>query len=254
MRVSFEPFWLPKAGNSDEEYEDAFWPKEPLWEQDREAFCCAVADGATETSFSKLWAKLLVQASCEHVTPAGFVATLPDLQGQWREVVDSRSLPWYAEQKAQSGAFAALLAVQVTADPDAMGNRFGWQAFAVGDACLLQMRGNELITSFPLTSSEQFGYLICSRRHADDRLEECVRTASGVCQPGDTLYLMTDALACWFLSRQELGGVNEDSLRKITNERRFERLVERERQERDIEGRPHMRNDDMTLIRLVVSS
>ncbi|HWO88313.1 MAG TPA: hypothetical protein VNL98_04095 [Gemmatimonadales bacterium] len=256
MRVSFEAFWLPKAGNSNEEYEDAFWPSERLWKQQRDTFCCAVADGATESSFSGLWARLLVQGLCGYTAPDELMRMLPALQRQWCEEVDSYPLPWYAEQKARRGAYAALLALQLSPAPDAAEALLTWRAFAVGDACLVQMRRNVLITSFPLSASEQFGhcpYLIGSRTEFNHRLREYVLTTSGVCKTGDTFYLMTDALACWFLSRQELRGVNEDPLREITTQRTFRRLVERERRERDHEGRPRMRNDDVTLIRLVAS-
>ena len=63
MHVVAEAFWLPKAGNTLEEYEDAFWPRKSI-DRSTSMFRCAVADGATETSFSAVWAQTLVRAYC----------------------------------------------------------------------------------------------------------------------------------------------------------------------------------------------
>src|SRR5579871_3237403 len=254
MLVSFEAFLLPKSGNSTAEYEDAFWPTKSICRRERRKFCCAIADGATETSFSGLWAKLLVQAYCKHERPDDFLATLPALQIQWQGVVNSRPLPWYAERKAQSGAFAAFLGLQVIENLDDSEMCCKWQAFAVGDACLIHMRGHNLIASFPFSSPGQFGYhpyLIGSHPHSEDRLEAFAQTTFGEGRAGDTLYLMTDALAHWFLSRQEEG--HYDDLQEIKTQHEFDNLVKRERLERDAKGYPTMRNDDMTLIRLVIT-
>ena len=60
--------WLPKDGNGPEEYEDAF---RSLPEQGR----FAVADGATETSFSGIWAAALVAAFAQAPPAAGADAT-----------------------------------------------------------------------------------------------------------------------------------------------------------------------------------
>ena len=55
-------FRLPKAGNSDADYEDAFAIGEN---------CVAIADGATESSFARAWAEALVQGfTSVEATPA----------------------------------------------------------------------------------------------------------------------------------------------------------------------------------------
>jgi hypothetical protein len=52
-------FWCQKAGNGVEEYEDA-WSVRQVEET---AGCrVAIADGATESSYSKIWATLLVES------------------------------------------------------------------------------------------------------------------------------------------------------------------------------------------------
>ena len=64
MHVFAQPFWAPKQGNEDNEYEDAFWPRKSI-EHRATSFHCAVADGATETSYSGIWAKQLVRYLCK---------------------------------------------------------------------------------------------------------------------------------------------------------------------------------------------
>src|SRR4051812_29570559 len=61
LAIRADLLWLPKAGNSVEEYEDA-WATSPDDESSPGQFVCAVTDGATETSFAGLWARLLAEA------------------------------------------------------------------------------------------------------------------------------------------------------------------------------------------------
>jgi hypothetical protein len=113
MRVRARAYWLPKAGNLCEDYEDAHWPEGQI---DREVgrFRCAVADGATETSFARLWAQMLVRAwGRGHLGKRHFVTRIPVLQRQWLAEVTASPLPWYAEEKLRSGAFAALVGLYV---------------------------------------------------------------------------------------------------------------------------------------------
>ena len=63
MQILVEGFWLPKAGNTEDEYEDALSPKKTQGKLERKFPRFAVADGATESSFSGLWAQLLVDSN-----------------------------------------------------------------------------------------------------------------------------------------------------------------------------------------------
>ncbi|NJM42052.1 MAG: hypothetical protein HC853_15525 [Anaerolineae bacterium] len=64
MRVQARAHWEPKAGSHASEYEDAYWPTHVADDALVDDFCCAVADGATESSYSRMWAKQLAQAAC----------------------------------------------------------------------------------------------------------------------------------------------------------------------------------------------
>ena len=63
MQVFAQAFWMPKAGTIEAEYEDAFWPNKPIHDQTKCARL-AIADGAQESSFSKIWAIQLVRHFC----------------------------------------------------------------------------------------------------------------------------------------------------------------------------------------------
>src|SRR5205809_470835 len=114
MHIVARSVCLPKAGNSIDEYEDACWPIEPLC-IDVTDFRCAIADGATETSFADIWARLLTE-NYRHMNPADLIDILPGLQHIWLEQVSTKTLPWYAAEKVKDGAFSTLLGLTIVED------------------------------------------------------------------------------------------------------------------------------------------
>ncbi|NMO15871.1 hypothetical protein HPC49_26945 [Pyxidicoccus fallax] len=242
MRIRIEAFSVQKDGNAPAENEDACapadggGPREPVLH-------AAVADGATESLFSGHWARLLAGAfaSGEVRDARGLLAALPGLQARWHQHVAGKSLPWYAEEKLRDGAFATLLGVRVDAGT--------WSALAVGDSCLFQLREGRLSRSFPLEQSAAFGaspFLLSTHVHQNARVEPQVRTAAGDLREGDTLLLMTDALACWFLAEHERGRAPWAELPGSLEA--FSTFLGRLRREKVI------RNDDCTLMRLSVEA
>ena len=250
MHIAYQPFWLPKAGNTDGEYEDAFWPGESR-ETLAEELRAAVADGATETSFAGLWANQLVRAHCAGMPAEDWPAQLPHLRAQWRNQIQNDSLPWYAEEKARSGAFSSLLGLtlQMGERDDTPSGR--WQAVAIGDSCLFQIRNESLLVSFPLSLSEQFNSRpnLLSSIYAPEDAEQTFTVTAGDWQSDDAFYLMTDALACWFLRECEKGAHPWAILRDLNTQdakASFPDLIAQLRAER------RMRNDDVTLCRIDV--
>lgn len=251
MYVSTRTYWLPKHGNTLAEYEDAAAPVEPFVSEVSQ-FKCAVADGATEASFSGSWAKLLVDGyvrGVEWTNPAG----LSELAGAWQSSLDGQALPWYAEQKAQSGAFAAVVGLflrddlaQSFTDEAARRNVSGqWRASACGDSCLWQVRAGSLLCAFPLTQSGQFDNspaLVSSNLESNAGIESHVVRDEGQWQPGDCFYLASDALSRWFFWRQETAGDALAVLSGIASQDALAELVTSARQEKT------MRNDDVTLM------
>lgn len=234
MLLDIREFRLPKAGNSLEEYEDAL-------ACDLRAGRFAIADGATESSFAGLWARELVEgyvASPPPGSPWGLRRWLEPLQRQWHAAINWDQLLWYAEAKARAGAFASLLGLEL--EPAGR-----WRALAVGDSCLFQVRGRDLVLAFPLERAEEFGnrpLLLSSNRANNRRVWREVRTTAGDGHPGDLLLLATDALAHWLFSQHEVGERPWEMLREIEGQREFEGLITRIRQTGQI------RNDDVTLL------
>lgn len=185
--IRWRSFFLHKDGNQPDEYEDAFAgnPKVGRF---------AVADGASESSFASLWAKLLVEG---FVAPrAGSAAWMPPLHQRWAAAVDHLELDWFGEEKRERGAFATFMGLAFKKDGR-------WKASAVGDCCLFQVRGGALHESFPLARSADFGnrpQLLGSRNR--NGLAQA-KLKFGRWKPGDRFFLMTDALAQWFLLSHE---------------------------------------------------
>jgi serine/threonine protein phosphatase PrpC len=248
MQLKVDVFHLPKEGSTDEEYEDAYWPPGPVADEFA-SYNLAVADGATETSFSGLWASLLVKAFGESKFKGVTIAedVLP-IQAEWKQQLGEKNLPWYAEEKLRSGAFAALAGLQLQADGT-------WSAVAVGDSCIFHVRDEKIVVSFPIERSEQFNdrpVLISSNRASTAEVEQHVRRADGKWQTGDIFYLMTDAIACYFLRRWEEreGDPCVPTLFDGVGDRQtFGQLIRQERTEVLPDGRTLLRNDDVTVIR-----
>ncbi len=249
MEIHAESFWLQKDGNSAFEYEDAFYPEDVvLTRQDRFRF--AIADGATDSSFSGIWARLLVRAFVEGGGD-DIEAILADSQPRWIEQVGKRQLPWYAEQKAEMGAFSSLLGFTICDEPEVAGG-YRWRAIAIGDSCLVQVREEQVSVRFPMEHSSLFDsspFLLPSNPRYNRAVAEHVAACCGDSLAGDTFYLMTDALACWFMAEDEQGRVPWQILRDLStlDEREpFHEMIARLRAQGDL------RNDDCTLTRIDV--
>ncbi len=242
MRLHLDALSVQKDGHAPSENEDAFAPSAPLLEGP--VLHAAVADGATESLFSGLWARLLARAFTGGglMDAPGLLAALPGLQREWHQEVSGRPLPWYAQEKLQEGAFATLLGVRLEAGR--------WDGLAVGDSCLFQVREDRLVRCFPLEHSRDFGsspFLLSTHVRRNAEVGPRVRVASGEARSGDTLLLMTDALACWFLAAHERGEAPWRALPGASPED-FAAFIA------GLRGRKVIRNDDCTLLRLGVEA
>ena len=238
MWVCTRVFHVPKRGNADAEYEDAFYPECNLTRQLGE-FRCAVADGASESAFSGLWARLLVRSFGRRRMH------LQRLRKLWQRAVGTQPVPWYLERKLKSGAHAAFMGLRI---------REGrWRALAVGDSCLFQVRDDELITVGPLSRSDQFDnspFLLGSKSaQSIGRNAPHVSVHAGTWSRNDRFYLATDAMAQWLLLRDEAGLPPWTMLRELGEQDTlpFDELVTEMRLEHDLH------NDDTTLLRVEVS-
>ena len=210
MPERFRVFWDAKLGSPAKEFEDAFWPGTPGTGSGVERRY-AVADGATESSYSRHWAELLVEAyGGGAVSPGALIRALPDLQETWRSSHENTALPWFAAEKVAMGAFAALLGVSITGE----GTDRKLSALAVGDSCLVVVGTDEgrsrwpMKSRWPIKRSGDFGLnpALLSSAAAPDSQRPLIRRRHVELAPRDTLFLMTDAIAAWFLREAEEGG------------------------------------------------
>ncbi len=242
MGAVYQVFCRPKRGHRDDEYEDAC-------AADAVAGRFAVADGASESSFAASWAKLLVEdfVRAPEVRPVAWADRLPPLQEQWAATLGGQALPWYAEAKLQQGAFATFLGVVL--EPAEGWRRSRWVALAVGDSCLFHVRDDALVRAFPLKRAADFGnqpWLVGSRTTPAELLaRKPFHVRKGRWQEGDRLWLMTDALAQWFLTETEVGRRPwQDLDAHTTDEIAFAAWIEELREAKAL------RNDDVTVIRV----
>lgn len=261
MRGQIDTFWLPKAGATEAEYEDASAnsvSEADAVELDAEIddVRVAVSDGATESLLSGRWAHELSRR----------VATEPLPHRLWRDAIKlaieewpkhlddyrrqrlerNKPIAWYEEPGLEHGAEATLLSLRLRNPRD--GEQGRWWSMAVGDATLFHVRGSELTRSFPLKHSSAFSTspsLVRSLDH-DGSYKRRLRKTAGEWQPEDIFFLCTDALAAWFLERFEQSDRPWEIWRDFggTDCQSFDTWVADER----TSGR--LKNDDVTLVRV----
>jgi len=260
MKVTHQTYWLPKRHSSHEEYEDAFWPYWPIQRQLSAPECrFAVADGATEGSFSRLWARLLTLAYCDTalntkpVEQRTLDRVLLRMSGSWYQRTGLQELPWFALEKRARGAFATLAGLTLVADHVNV-NCGEWHAFAVGDSCVVQIRDEQIFQWFPLDNPTQFGRhpeLLSSLPDVNQRIWKRWEklSTSGAWQAGDRFLLMTDALARWALTQQTDDTSSWDILKSAcVSASAFASWIEVERANGNIQ------DDDVTLSLITLES
>jgi hypothetical protein len=201
---------VPKAGNSFEENEDAYRISgDNDTEVKQPSLRCAISDGATRTSFSKLWAGLLVDAAVSYVpSNMRFCKILSDAQVAWREDLSQRDLPWHAVEKVKTGSFATLLWLSLRYYKSIDGWIGKWKTLAFGDTNLFHLRQDGLVRTYPLVRSAQFDrdpLLLSSLPQRNTWIEAPLRPLQGQWSPGDEFILATDALARYLMQRYEVG-------------------------------------------------
>jgi hypothetical protein len=256
-------FSVSKRGSTRSECEDAAWVSptgDRTGEVDEPSLRIIVADGASESLLAAKWARRLTDSFGAATTPTtslkGFLKAYRSATEGWVGDVqryvqerEQRGFPiqWYEEPGLAKGAFSTVIAVEVTWTSESHGS---WRAAALGDSCAFHVRDECLRRSFPLDDPEAFSNqppLLASRPVEDEIIRRNVCLYRAGCETGDSFYVMTDALAAWFLRTSSAGGRPWGRLRDMGEpdlELDFSAWVERKRDEGGL------RNDDTTLVRL----
>ena len=253
MRCVVSSFWLPREGSPVEQYEDAYFPKR-TGVRTTPRLRLAVADGASESMLSGLWAQTLVRTWCRSrrrsmadvvaSAMSGWDATLVAYR-RGREA-DQRPIEWFEQPGLDRGAHATLLGVELTKP---LGGEGRWSAVSLGDSCLFQVRDDQLIAAFPLADAAAFGNspkLVPSHARHLGRVVAHLERADGTWRTGDVLFLATDALAAWFLGQEAGGTAPWRALNRIgcDDADAFAAWATTER------AGGGLRNDDLTLVRV----
>ena len=168
--------------------------------------CFAIADGATQSFYSSIWSKLLVDYFCEN----------PQIdKNNWQEWLELIQQKWLEEvraelEKAKSGNNFAWIEIYngLERSKSATSTFIGLQFIEnqakisiVGDSCLFIFQGNQLIQTYLLKKSTNFndrpGYFGSRSKNNDDYEPEFLDIELKYKQHSDKLYfvLATDALA-----------------------------------------------------------
>ena len=255
IKVSHHAYWLHKSGNRATDYEDAFWPYWQQKTQEGYEIRFAIADGATESSFARLWARMLTQsyyrfAHRSSALDADFRQTIQKLGKRWSKRVFTNPLEWFVLEKVQRGGHATLLGITLTSVGHKLTKEGSWEALGIGDTCLFQLRNGHLVQAFPLTYSYEFGNhpaLLSTMPAHNELIWQTIEgyTAKGQWQSGDDFLLMTDALAAWFLKASENGEQPWQKLAEVTvSQDAFEAWIT------ELRRQDAVRNDDVTLIHI----
>ncbi len=198
--------WGPKGGNDEKEWEDGY-------ATNAGAGVVALADGAGDGIFSKLWADLLLESFVAQPIPLDDPAAVePWILAQrraWLEAIRYPEQRWSIQMKIDRSCGAATF-VALVLDPasdtlEQAPEATGWTAWAVGDACLFHIRDGALIGSFPVATASDFGttpYLYQSKPMRPTPLAVVQRGELG---PDDLIVLATDAVAQRLLAEVESG-------------------------------------------------
>ncbi len=196
---------VQKHGNSQAENEDAFIVKKwPTRGKTIRELRCAIADGATQSSFSGLWARLLV----ENAILSGLVPSKNKLEkiilksrNEWEESLGKINLPWYAQEKSRYGAFSSFLWLSLKTNTNPGLNGGVLKVRGVGDSEFLFIRENQIIKALPYKYPSEFSSsptLIPSLAKNANRFSSYAW--AGLWKPGDEIVLATDAVGQFLLT------------------------------------------------------
>jgi len=220
--------------------------------------CFAVADGASQSLYPNIWADGLVKHFCKNpgISQENWQDWLFPIQEEWLLNVSERianarksnKASWITSQnrfnsfEPATSTFIGLKFIEEENQVDVC---------IVGDSCLFLLEDGQLVKTFPLNKSSDFGdrpAYFASRVQNNEFIPDFLTfktDANDTTEHRNHFILATDALAEFIFRKIEYG---EDlqfflDLLKISSPEDFERFVAMSRQTGPIK----MKNDDVTL-------
>jgi hypothetical protein len=205
-RFEWRALWTPKGGNAEAEWEDGYAQNAPNG-------VVAVADGAGDGIFSKLWADLLLDSFVARPLPledpAAFEPWIQDRRRAWFQAIRYPEQRWSIQAKIDrscgAATFVALVLDPIEPGAESPSGATGWTAWAVGDACLFHIRDGQLLACFPMSASQDFGTAPSLYQSKALRPTPAAVTTRGELRPDDIIVFATDALAQRMLADVESG-------------------------------------------------
>lgn len=262
MWAHVSSFCVAKRGSAPTECEDAAWISptgDRVGDVNERALRVVVADGASESLLAGKWAKSLTANFGETATATRskheFFNAYRDAVERWDAELglyiterEQRGAPiqWYEEPGLARGAFSTIIALDVTRRGSGLGF---WRAAAVGDSCVFHVSDEALLYSFPLEDDEAFSNeppLLPSQPADEETISRNVSLCRSGWERGDSLYVVTDAIAAWFLRANAAGDRPWEQLRDLATADApdFSTWVAMRRDDGEL------RNDDTTLVRI----
>jgi hypothetical protein len=211
VRIAARLFQRPKLGEALADMQDAA-------AVDAGRGLAAIADGATDAAFQRLWADLLVQGWLED-PPGGeqgpdFEAWLAVRRERWQAAVPWDRLPWHGARKAQeTGGLATLLGL--CWEPRHNGP-LTLAALAAGDCCVLLLDASGALRhAWPIADPDAFSQMpmLLSSLHpppAEMWERGLLLETEFALAEGELLMLATDAAAQWLLRLAQMPDSSTD--------------------------------------------
>ena len=241
-------FTMPKVGEQESDIEDAY-----SWSNDRSVV--AIADGTSTSFLAGKWAELLVEHFClpnessiDEISRR-WEEWLRPVQQKWRQhylkIKTDKTIPWNAKGGDKDHGSATFVGLKL--QPPSQAGEKTWEALAVGDSCLFQIKANsDKLIAFPLDKSEQFT-TVTNCFHSLPEYKSCPPASmTGLYEEGDIFFLASDALAEWIIKDYENHTSTWIKLISIATQEEFTNFINRLRHDRLI------KNDDTTLLRINV--
>jgi len=242
-------FTMPKVGEQETDIQDACY-------YSRDRTVVAIADGASTSLWPREWANLLVEHFCHHNQDSiasiyeQWEEWLRPLQEQWRQqslkIKKDPTIPWYAQgSKDKDHGSATFVGLKLRQQNQA-GKKI-WEALAVGDSCLFQIKANsDELVAFPVDKSEQFTTVTNCFHSLPEYKSYPPAFRENFYEEGDIFLLATDALAEWIIKDYENATSRWKKLISVATQEEFTTFISQLRDDRLI------KNDDTTLLRLKV--
>jgi hypothetical protein len=133
LKCEIKHITIPKFGNEEEENEDKFIVPSLALSEDVLSF--TMADGATESYKSKLWASLLCsELNTTSISKSNILELISSLSKKWYKSIDIEKMPWHSIPKFEKGAHSTFLKLKINLNQNLL------TYFAIGDSCFFHIQ------------------------------------------------------------------------------------------------------------------